>query len=78
MAPSVTHREVDLPYDVPGERTGPSHVVRDEVPALYPEISDFRDRQERHEQAVLDALTDRGGQIAVADSIELRLEAFAS
>lgn len=64
--------------ETPTPRFGSEHIVRDTVPAVYPEISDFSELQERREKAFLDDLELRSGQIAVADTVELRLEAFAS
>ena len=54
----------------PAPRFGADHTVRDEVPAINPEITDFMDRQEKLE---LDFLAkhaeERRGQIAVKDTV---------
>jgi hypothetical protein len=81
MVATTTHREVELPYDVPGERLGNEHIARNEgSPQNYEVNSLFEESDKSLEKLVRQNQPDRSGQIAVAAtvSIEQRLEAFAA
>lgn len=79
MVATTSHREVELPFDVPAERLGEDHVVRNEGSPLSYEVQTLFEQQERAESEFLRRLEERMSRIAVSDTVsEPRLEAFAS
>jgi hypothetical protein len=56
-------------FEQPAGRFGSDHVIRDEVPAINPEILDFQERQEAAERALL--AEERRAQLAVADTVSI-------
>lgn len=60
------------PYEQPLPRYGSGHIVRDEIPAIDPEISSFAEKQKAAERALKKMLAEeRAGQIAVAAAVSI-------
>lgn len=67
------------PFDVPPVRFGADHVVRNEGSPLSYEAQAALEAAEVAETALLAQLAqERRAQIAVADTVAIRLEAFAA
>lgn len=74
MSPQVDHEAVTFarPYEQPEGRFGATHIPRNEIPAIHPEVLDFMEKQEAEEAMALARLAEeRRGAIAVADTVEV-------
>ena len=71
MAPTVDQLEPVRMYEQPAARFGAEHLVRDEIPAINPEIIDMLERQDELEALHLSKMATRKGAIAVADVVSV-------
>lgn len=71
MTPHIDLQEPVRRFEQPEDRFGSVHVLRDEIPAIYPEIIDLLEHQEMAEIETISRHTLRKGEIAVNDTVSL-------
>ncbi len=72
MTPRIDQQEPVRRFEQPEPRFGSEHVLRDEIPAINPEIIDMLEYQETPETEASARYASRKGAIAVADVVSVQ------
>lgn len=73
MTPHIDLQEPVRQFEQPEPRFGSVHVLRDEIPAINPEIIDLLEHQEAAEAAIITMYDSRKGAIAVRDTVSVNI-----